>query len=95
MLQRQRGQHLGAEERGAMQSMKKLGYLNRSVAMKSMHHWLCHGGEEYEIGDTGSLWDCGGADGSVRLILKKVHPSCFTARLHLCFSVIDIRYELG
>ena len=30
--QRKRGQHLGAEERGTIQSMKKLGYSNRSIA---------------------------------------------------------------
>ena len=30
--ERKRGQHLGAEERGAIQSLKKLGYSNRAIA---------------------------------------------------------------
>ena len=30
--ERKRGQHLKAEERGAIQSLKRLGYLNRVIA---------------------------------------------------------------
>ena len=30
--ERKRGQHLGTEERGAIQVLKKLGYSNRSIA---------------------------------------------------------------
>ena len=32
--ERKRGQHLGAEERGAIQHLKKLGYSNRSIAVE-------------------------------------------------------------
>ena len=30
--ERKRGQHLGAEERGIIQALKKLGYSNRAIA---------------------------------------------------------------
>ncbi len=31
-VERKRGQHLGAEERGTIQALKKLGYSNRAIA---------------------------------------------------------------
>ena len=32
LIERKRGQHLGAEERGAIQALKKQGYSNRAIA---------------------------------------------------------------
>ena len=32
LTERKRGQHLGAEERGAIQCLKRLGYSNRAIA---------------------------------------------------------------
>ena len=32
LTERKRGQHLGAEERGALQTLKKQGYSNRAIA---------------------------------------------------------------
>ncbi len=48
-----RGQHLGAEERGAIQVLKKLGYSNRAIARaincspSTVGYELKHGTPEY------------------------------------------------
>lgn len=47
LIERKRGQHLGAEERGAIQALKKQGYSNRAIG--SFRYWLNLTRESYII----------------------------------------------